>query len=383
VIIPGQMTPVVVPTRVVPQPGQPLQSNRVRGTLDRQFQTHTLALTAVDFRRPLRVVMNYVPQGRWELDDRSGFFILDREGLDAYRAGAIPGSLAIAAGDAMPGMERILQAIILTPDRPFFIVIYNDSPLPMNYTLQVENGFFVDEQGGQVIDVWNPPASAFPGGSVPPVIVVPGPSATPTPLPTSAAVRGRTMRGVLTARYDTNYYTLDVIDTNQPVTFEMTYDPPGQFMQDMGIEFNVFSEEQFQILRQEFLLPWVAADTTEGHLEVQPDGRFVWRAEIQEPFARYYVAVSQYRYGLLWLRYRLAVTNAILTDESGESVPLPQPTVTPTVQLRTTPFPGDQPLVVVQSRPRGTDTPTPTITPTPTETPTATVTPTATFPVVE
>src|SRR5690606_20476918 len=190
---------------------------------------------------PLRVLMEYTPQGRWELDDRSGFFIFDPVGFDTFLKGANPGALAVAAGDRLPGEGRRLQAIIEEPSRDYFyVVVYNDSAIPMNYILTAENGTFVDLIGGQVIDGFNPPPSS---GGEPPLIVVPGPTATPTatPLP---PLRVTTLQDALTGRYESNYHELVVLDTNRPVLIEMTYDPPEQYQQDKGFEFNIFTDHQ-------------------------------------------------------------------------------------------------------------------------------------------
>jgi hypothetical protein len=274
--------------------------------------------------------MEYVPQGRQELDNRSGFFVFDEVGLRAYREGAIPGTVAVAAGDRLPGEGRRLQAILQQATaESYFVVVYNDSPIPMNYILNAENGFFVDQTGVQVIDVYNPPPSL---GGEPPLIVLPGPTptATPTALPPR---RVQSVFGVLENRYDSNYYELVVLDTGRPVYFEMTYDPPEQFRQTKGFEFNVFTEHQFRVMIQNEILPWRAEDMTEGHLTIMPDdGRYIWRAEIVEPLARYHVVVSQWRYALKWLGYRLTVENAaFLVPREPEPTPTPKrkPAVAP------------------------------------------------------
>ena len=329
-----------------------VESPKVSGTLGVQFDKDYLVLR-VDFQdQPLQVLMDYVPQGRWELDDRSGFFIFDPVGFEAYLNGANPGPIAIAAGDRLPGEGRRLQAIIEEPSRDYYhVVIYNDSNIPMNYILTTGNGRFVDEIGGQVIDVYNPPPSS---GGEPPLVVVPGPTPTPTftPLPPR---RTRSVHGVLTARYDSNFHEMVVLDTGRPVQIEMTYDPPEQYMQDKGFEFNVFSEHQLRVMLRDETLPWRADDMTEGHLTITPDGRYIWRAEIVEPYDRYTIVVSQWRYALLWLRYRLTLENAaFLVPRELEPAPAP-----------TSPLPTPGPFVVVEVQKKPTPVPTgPTPTPT-------------------
>lgn len=333
----------------------PVTVARVNGTLDRQFDRHYLTLRVANPRRPVRLVMDYVPQGQQELDRRSGFFIFDPVGLAEYTGGAEPGALAVAAGDRLPGEGRRLQAIIERPGRDvFYVVVYNDSPVPMNYTLNLENGTFADE-GGQVVDVYNPPPS---NQGLPPLVVVPGPS--PTPTETPRPLRVKSVVGVLDSIYDSDYYELVVLDTGRPVQIEMTYDPPEQFHQDKGFEVNVFSEDQFRYMTNNFILPWRAPDTTEGHLLITDDGRYIWQAEIVEPYKRYIVVVSQWRYALKWLSYRLTVENAAFLVERP---PTPTPTSPGPAVLRPGPFV----VVTVQKKPTPPLTPTPgTISPLPT-----------------
>jgi hypothetical protein len=113
----------------------------------------------------------------------------------------------------------------------------------------------------------------------------------------------------------------------------MTYEPSEQFRQTGGFEFNVFTEHQFRVMIQNEILPWRAEDMTEGHLTIMPDdGRYIWRAEIVEPLDRYHVVVSQWRYALKWLGYRLTVENAaFLVPREPEPTPTPvrRPAVAP------------------------------------------------------
>ncbi|MBX3000982.1 MAG: hypothetical protein KF893_20845 [Caldilineaceae bacterium] len=340
----------IIPMQMLRAQTTPVDSPRVSGTLAVQFDRDYLVLRVRDQRRPLRIVMEYTPQNRWELDDRSNFFVFDPEGLEAYLGGANPGATAIAAGDRLPGQGRRLQAVIHQPSRDLYhVVVFNDSAIPMNYILTTDNGTFGDPIGGQIIDLYNPPPSR--GGDVP-LIVVPGPTATPLP-PPPPPLRTRSLQGVLTRRYASNYYELIVLDTNLPLRIQMTYDPPEQFRQDKGFEFNIFTEHQFRVMTRDFILPWRAEDMAEGHLTVTPDGVYIWEAEIVEPLDRYMVVVSQWRYALLWLSYRLTVENGVFLIPQ-----VPTPTPTPVSPL---PQPAAGPYVVVQVQ--RLPTPTPTFTP--------------------
>jgi hypothetical protein len=337
----------IIPMQILRAQTTPVDSPRVSGTLAVQFDRDYLVLRVLEQQRPLTIVMEYTPQNRWELDDRTNFFVFDPVGFDAYLNGANPGAVAIAAGDQLPGEGRRLQAVIQEPSRDLYhIVVFNDSAIPMNYSLTTNNGTFGDPMGGQIIDVYNPPPSR--GGDVP-LIVVPGPTATATPLP-PPPLRVRSLQGVLTKRYQSNYYELRVLDTNLPLRIQMTYDPPEQFLQDKGFEFNIFTEHQFRVMTRDFILPWRAEDMAEGHLTVMPDGRYVWEAEIVEPLDRYRVVVSQWRYALLWLGYRLTVENGVFL--------MPQERTPTLVPVTPAPPPPAGPYVVVTVQRLPTPTPT-------------------------
>lgn len=340
---------IILPMQMLRAQTTPVDSPRVSGTLAVQFDRDYLVLRVREQQRPLTILMEYTPQNRWELDDRSNFFVFDPVGFEAYLNGANPGPIAIAAGDRLPGEGRRLQAVIQEPSRDLYhVVVFNDSAIPMNYILTTDNGTFGDPMGGQIIDVYNPPPSR--GGDVP-LIVVPGPTPTPLP-PPPPPLRTRSLQGVLTKRYASNYHELLVLDTNLPLRIEMTYDPPEQFRQDKGFEFNIFTEHQFRVMTRDFILPWRADDMAEGHLTVMPDGRYIWEAEIVEPLDRYMVVVSQWRYALLWLGYRLTAENGVFLVPQA-----PTPTPTPVSPV---PRPVVGPYVVVEVQRLPTPTPSPT-----------------------
>jgi len=218
----------------------------VRGSLEHQFARHILTVRAWDPAQPLTILLEYTPQGRWELDDRSGFFVFDQAGYDRFRSGAIPGSVSIAAGDRLPGEGRRLQATIGAPvPGMFYIVVYNDSPIPMGYTLRAVNGA-ISDGGGQVYDGGAPAPASGGQAAVFPLLVAPGPTPTPVPQPPPVVLRAPVVRGVLDARYAQDFFTLEVVDTRRPLTVEMTYDPPEQILLLDSFNFWLFDEAQFR-----------------------------------------------------------------------------------------------------------------------------------------
>lgn len=292
----------------------------VRGSLNRPLARHILTLSAWDPAKPLVILLEYSPQGRWELDDNSGFFVFDQVGYDRFRSGELPGAVSVAAGDRLPGEGRRLQATIGAPiSGTFYVMVYNDSTVPMGYTLQAANGGFSDS-GGQVIGGSAPgPASGDSANSdVYPLVTVPGPTPIPRPLPTPIPpLRASAVRGLLDERYAQDFFTLEVVDTNLPLIIEMVYDPAEQILLLDSFNFWVFDEKQFQTQEISSARPEFEPNRAAGKLIYRDDAP-VWVAAIDKPLDRYWVVVNQHQHALS-VGYRLTVQNGVLVDEGQQA----------------------------------------------------------------
>jgi uncharacterized surface protein with fasciclin (FAS1) repeats len=290
----------------------------VRGSLNRPYARHTLTLTAWDPAKPIVILLEYSPQGRWELDDNSGFFVFDQIGYDRYRNGELPGAVSVAAGDRLPGEGRRLQATIGAPiSGTFYVIVYNDSIVPMGYTLQAANGGFSDS-GGQVIGGSAPGPASGANSDVYPFLVVPGP--TPIPRPTPAPLpplRASAVRGLLDARYAHDFFTLEVVDTNLPVIIEMVYDPAEQILLLDSFNFWVFDEEQFRTQEISGARPEFEPNRAAGEMIYRDDAP-VWVTRIEKPLGRYMLVVNQHVHALS-VGYRLTVQNGVLVDEGQQA----------------------------------------------------------------
>ncbi|MBI3960540.1 MAG: LysM peptidoglycan-binding domain-containing protein, partial [Chloroflexi bacterium] len=302
----------------------------VRGSLDRQFARHILTVRAWDPSQPLTILLEYSPQGRWELDDRSGFFVFNDAGFAAYQNGEIPGSVSVAAGDRLPGEGRRLQATIGTPiPGSFFVVVYNDSPIPMGYTLRATNGGFSDSSG-QVIDGGAPAPAGGGAAEVFPLVIVPAPTPTlpaPTPIP---PLRASVVRGLLDARYAQDFFTLEVVDTDAPLIVEMTYDPPEQILLLDSLNFWLFDEDQFHSQEISGSRPEFEPNRAAGTL-IYRDDIPLWVTTIENPLDKYWLVVNQHAHALS-VGYRLRVQNGVVVDEGQQAqVVLTQPRTLPGV----------------------------------------------------
>lgn len=294
-----------------------VQSTAVVGTLPGPRDRHVLTVTPFTPYQPLSLRMDYVPQGQWQVDDRAGFFLFTLDGYAAYRGGAIPGSVALAAGDPLPGQERRLFAQVSPPvPETLILVVYNDSDLGMGYRIQVENGQVID-YGGQVASAWSTTPPGRPAGytdSVP-VLVPPVPTPTPFPVPTPAPRQARALRAVLPNRYVRHFFPLEVADTHRPLRLTLRLDPPEQVRLDTGLNVYVFDQDQLQAMLRQGLDPTRAPNTAAG-TPGMVNGIPTWTLEITRPVPRYMVVVAHLAPHVA-VSYRLDAENGILLDPGG------------------------------------------------------------------
>ncbi len=290
----------------------------VRGTLNSPYTRHILTLSAWDPAKPIVILLEYSPQGRWELDDNSGFFVFDQIGYDRFRSGELPGAVSVAAGNQLSGEGRRLQATIGAPvPGTFYVVVYNNSILPMGYTLRATNGGFSDN-GGQVI-AGSAPGPVGDGSDVFPLVAVPGPTPVPLPTPTPLPpLRASAVRGLLDKRYAQDFFLLEVVDTGLPISIEMVYDPAEQILLLDSFNFWLFDEEQFRTQAISGSRPEFEPNRAAGTLIERDGAPPLWTATIAQPLERYWLVVNQHAHALS-VGYRLTVQNGVLVDEGEQA----------------------------------------------------------------
>jgi uncharacterized surface protein with fasciclin (FAS1) repeats/nucleoid-associated protein YgaU len=309
----------------------PIVSSSVRGELNEQFAKHYLELRVTNPSSQVRIVMEVNPQDRQELDNRASFYVFDEAGFNRLvNSGDTTSNLATGALQTTGGVKQRV-AVIANPIGGFSIVPFNDSNVPMDYTLTVENGVFVDSSGEQVTNALETsqtvaqPAEAA-ATATPAAAVTTTVTATATVTPTTVAapvaaeatvvqvvsriVRVAELEGELNERFAKHYFELETEDISRPVVLEMTYNPQDQQAVDTGLNFYVLTQEQFA--------RWTSTsqpNTSVGSLlSGTPKTK---RANIEQPLRNYTVVVSND--SDIAADYTLTVQNAILIDESGQS----------------------------------------------------------------
>lgn len=225
-----------------------VEDSTVSGQLNEQFAKHYLGLQVIDTSQPVTIKMDYQPQHSHTLDEGSGFYVFKQSGFDRYINAAPPSDTAFRTGtqESMGGVKRKVTQIggddvseIVT------IVVYNDTTMDLSYTLTGENVRFVDESGEQVVGGTTPdvPATSTPASTG--LQAAATSAATPQAVVTTNAVRSTWVRGELNEQFEKHYLGLSVIDTGQPVTIKMTYDPQDSYQIDESAGFYVFKQSGF------------------------------------------------------------------------------------------------------------------------------------------
>ena len=133
---------------------QSVMSSMIRGELNEQFAKHYLGLRVIDPTQTMVITMDYSPQDNLDLDAESGFYVFESTGFARYIVGT-PGpqsALGIGSLQQMDGGPKQKIHTIRTPDSTFSLVAFNDTKIPLSYTLTGENVAFVDESGEQIVD---------------------------------------------------------------------------------------------------------------------------------------------------------------------------------------------------------------------------------------
>ncbi len=324
-----------IPALTVSAQSEAIVSSKVSGELNEQFAKHYLELRVTDPSRAVRLVMDYNPQDRQELDSGAGFYVFDESGFrNLVNTGSTESNLATGALENSTGTKQKV-AVIADPVGSFSVVPFNDSKAPFDYTLTVENAVLVDGSGDQVTNELAPAGvavtteadtteeeSATATATVTETAAVTttaAVTATATATPeaamaaTPSVIKVDELEGELNERFAKHYYELETTDVTRPVVIEMAYDPQDSQALDNGFNFFVFDESQFRALTT---APSSGTNTAAGELTTGTPK--MKRAVINQPFRTYTVIVANDSDTAA--HYTLMVDNAVLVDGSAQSI---------------------------------------------------------------
>jgi uncharacterized surface protein with fasciclin (FAS1) repeats len=285
--------------------------------LNEQFAKHYLELQVIDSSQPVKIKMDYQPQHSNTLDENSGFYVFKQSGFDRYLNAAPPSDSVFSTGslETMGGIKRKTAEIgsgdaseIVT------IVVYNDTTFALSYTLTGENVTFVDESGEQVVSGSTPaaPATSTPTASAREVA-----PAAPVAVVTTGAVRSTWVRGELNEQFAKHYLGVEIVDTSQPATIKMVYDPQNSQQVDDSSGFYVFKQTGYD----RYLNASPPSDSVflTGSLESM-DGIKRKVVEVSVDDVSDIVALVTYNDTTMSFSYTLTGENILFLDDSGEQV---------------------------------------------------------------
>jgi uncharacterized surface protein with fasciclin (FAS1) repeats len=305
---------VAIPYAVTAQNG--VASSTVSGNLNEQFAKHYLGLQVIDPTKPAKIKMDYQPQHSSLLDGNSGFYLFTASGLDSYTKAAPPSESAFRAStlEMMDGVKRKVAEIPLeNVSTVTALVTYNDTTMALSYTLTGENVRFLDDSGEQVVTVGTAAPTSTPNSAT----TAPD-TATATPeSATTGAVRSVIVTGELNEQFAKHYLGLEVIDTGQPVTIKMDYQPQDSQQLDDNSGFYVFKAEGFA--RYTNASPASETAFRTGSMQLM-EGIKQKTAQGGADHASTIVTLVTYNDTTMSLSYTLTGENVKFIDESGEQV---------------------------------------------------------------
>ena len=292
-------------------------SSTVSGQLNEQFAKHYLELQVIDSSQPVKIKMDYQPQHNNTLDESSGFYVFKQSGFDRYVNAAPPSESVFSTGslETMGGIKRKTAEIgSADASEIVTIVVYNDTTLALSYTLTGENVTFVDESGEQVVSGSTP---AAPATSTPPASAREVAAATPVAVVTTSAVRSTWVSGELNEQFAKHYLGVEIVDTGQPATIKMVYDPQNSQQLDDSSGFYVFKQTGYD----RYLNAEPPSDSVflTGSLESM-DGIKRKVVEVSVDDVSDIVALVTYNDTAMPFSYTLTGENILFLDDSGEQV---------------------------------------------------------------
>ena len=292
-------------------------SSTVSGQLNEQFAKHYLELQVIDSSQPVKIKMDYQPQHNNTLDESSGFYVFKQSGFDRYVNAAPPSESVFSTGslETMGGIKRKTAEIgSADASEIVTIVVYNDTTLALSYTLTGENVTFVDESGEQVV---SGSTSAAPATSTLPASAREVAAATPVAVVTTGAVRSTWVSGELNEQFAKHYLGVEIVDTGQPATIKMVYDPQNSQQLDDSSGFYVFKQTGYD----RYLNAEPPSDSVflTGSLESM-DGIKRKVVEVSVVDVSDIVALVTYNDTAMPFSYTLTGENILFLDDSGEQV---------------------------------------------------------------
>jgi hypothetical protein len=194
----------------------------LRGELPYQYNAHYFGLSATVNDGLVTLTLAYDPQNNPNLKGFVNFYVLDQDGLRRFLAGADPESLALAGGAALqfdPIGNKMGAAFRASGHGPYTVIVYNNSLLPIRYTLTAKGGILIDN-ANQTLSSASPSSVLEP--TVTPITLSEEPA---NPL---GGATGQRLTGSLSNTIGRHYLEAVPLIRDGTILFNFHYDPLDQ-----------------------------------------------------------------------------------------------------------------------------------------------------------
>jgi len=217
-------------------PGQPVAAApfpvvsgaELNGQLAGQHSAHYFGLETTERDAIIVLTLAYQPQDNPNLQGFVNFLVLSEDGLRQYLAGnGDLKTLGIASGSPLqfdPIGNKVRGAFRDSGRGRYTVIVYNNSTLPIEYTLSARSGILTDDAGQAVTAPAAAPEPTPSATSVPTQTV----AAPPAPSTGSNAVRARRISGDLGTIANRHFLSLQPGERDAQMALHFTYDPQDQ-----------------------------------------------------------------------------------------------------------------------------------------------------------
>lgn len=207
------------------------------GDLPYQYNAHYFGLAPTLRDAVIGLTLIYDPQTNPNVKGLVNFFVLDEDGLRRFLAGSDPETLAIAAGAPLefdPIGNKVAGAFRASGRGQYTVVVYNNSALPVHYTLTADGGLLADNANQTAA----PAAQPTPAATATPTAA----STVTEPLNPLGSANGQRLTGSLSNTIGRHYLAAVPTIRDGTIFFNFHYDPLDQPLLHGNVNFWVLDE---------------------------------------------------------------------------------------------------------------------------------------------
>lgn len=237
-------------------PGQPLiaapfptvSGAELNGQLAGQYSAHYFGLETTERDAIIVLTLAYQPQDNPDLQGFVNFLVLTEEGLRLYLDGGDLKTLSIASGSPLqfdPIGNKVRAAFRDSGRGRYTVIVYNNSTLPIEYTLSARSGILHDDAGQTVTAPAAAPEATTNATNTPTQTVAAPPAATSTSTGLNT-VRARRVSGDLGTIANRHFLSLQPGERDAQMALHFTYDPQDQPALIGNVNFWLLDEDRLR-----------------------------------------------------------------------------------------------------------------------------------------